>query len=385
MHQGLGLHGHLRLTLQSVVPRFITRYNQLREQITRLAIDDGGLNDGHQVTDHQGMRSILIYVPWTSLIDGTNCADTTPSHEQASLQIEAKVPLAASGSLNIEVSKQNGSADRPGESIAHATDSTVEDAAEGPDDDRDANEEALAQSEETVEHAGVKDLDDAPYEDEFGEDDQEEKEEDYRDELDADRIHDGNEDAREEDREEEHATEYNDEVASEEDDEEGYEEEFGENGNDGVGTVADNFDGTIAEVDSAETSSAEDGIDEAEYTRPSELQAQAISHSTSAASHSTEASNATSEESIVIISDELLDPTGTQHLSVNSFHPSNQFHIDDPSQEISELVNEGKIEEENDEFGDEDFGEEDFNEDAATEDTLEGMIFSYFNFPNIFD
>lgn len=54
MHQGLGLHGHLRLTLQSVVPRFITRYNQLREQITRLAIDDGGLNHVHQVTDHQG-------------------------------------------------------------------------------------------------------------------------------------------------------------------------------------------------------------------------------------------------------------------------------------------------------------------------------------------
>lgn len=323
MHQGLGLHGHLRLTLQSVVPRFITRYNQLREQVTRLAIDDGGLNHGHQVTDHQGMRPILIYVSCTLLIDGTNRADTFPSHEQASLQIETKVPLAASGSSNLEVLKQDEPADQPGESTAHATDSTVEDAAEGPDDDRDANEEALGHSEETVEHAGVKDHDDAPYEDEFGEEDPEEKEEDYRDELDADRIHDGNDDAREEDREEEHATEYNDEVASEEDDEEGYEEEFGENGNDGVGTVADNFDGTIPEDDSAETSSAEDGIDEADYTRPSELQAQALSHSTSAASHSTEVSNAISEESIVIVSEELLDPTGTQHLSANSFHPNN--------------------------------------------------------------
>ena len=40
MHQGLGLPGHLKLTLQSVVPRFITRYNQLREQITKLAIGE---------------------------------------------------------------------------------------------------------------------------------------------------------------------------------------------------------------------------------------------------------------------------------------------------------------------------------------------------------
>lgn len=323
MHQGLGLHGHLRLTLQSVVPRFITRYNQLREQITRLAIDDGGANHGHQVADHQGMRSTLIDIPCSLLIDSTKCADTNPSHEQASLPIETKIPLAVSGSSNVDVSNQDRLANQPGESTAHASESTVEDAAKGPDDDRDANEEALGQSEEFVEHAGVKDHNDAPYEDEFGDDDAEEKEEDYRDELDADRIHDGNDDAREEDREEDHATEYNDEVASEEDDEEGYEGEFGENGNDGVGTVADNFDGTISEHDSTETSSAEDGIDEADYTRPSELQAQDLSHSTSVASHSTDASYITSEESIVIVSGEVLDLTGMQYLLTTLFYTDN--------------------------------------------------------------
>ena len=35
MHQGVGIPGHLRLTLKSILPRFITRYNFLRDQITR--------------------------------------------------------------------------------------------------------------------------------------------------------------------------------------------------------------------------------------------------------------------------------------------------------------------------------------------------------------
>ena len=38
MHQGVGLPGHLRLTLESVIPRFIVRYNVLRDQITRLSL-----------------------------------------------------------------------------------------------------------------------------------------------------------------------------------------------------------------------------------------------------------------------------------------------------------------------------------------------------------
>ena len=36
MHVGMGLAGPLRLALESIVPRFINRYNALREQMSRL-------------------------------------------------------------------------------------------------------------------------------------------------------------------------------------------------------------------------------------------------------------------------------------------------------------------------------------------------------------
>ena len=61
MHQGIGLPGHLRLTLQSVVPRFIARYNYLRDQITWLTIND---ESGHQdaVEDTQGMNISILSI-----------------------------------------------------------------------------------------------------------------------------------------------------------------------------------------------------------------------------------------------------------------------------------------------------------------------------------
>lgn len=64
MHQGVGLPGHLKLTLQSIVPRFISRYNHLRDQITRLAITDEG-EDSQQ--SHKSEECIvLFFVGWTS-------------------------------------------------------------------------------------------------------------------------------------------------------------------------------------------------------------------------------------------------------------------------------------------------------------------------------
>ena len=39
MYHAVGLAGHLRLLLQPIIPRFITRYNYLREQISRLSIN----------------------------------------------------------------------------------------------------------------------------------------------------------------------------------------------------------------------------------------------------------------------------------------------------------------------------------------------------------
>ena len=108
-------------------------------------------------------------------------------------------------------------------------------AAEQLEDD-ESNEAA----DETIEHAGIKDHDDAPYSSEFADGDAEEKEEDFNDELDADRIHDGDDAAHEVDREEERQTEYSEEVVPEDDDD-GYEGEgFNEEGSESGGGEFDN-------------------------------------------------------------------------------------------------------------------------------------------------
>lgn len=71
IHDGIGLTGPLRVTLQSVVPRFITRYNVLRDQITRLTLSGdadeeelGGEEDaegeGRQVYSFTMLRLIIV-------------------------------------------------------------------------------------------------------------------------------------------------------------------------------------------------------------------------------------------------------------------------------------------------------------------------------------
>lgn len=56
MHQGVGLLGTLKLTLESVVPRFIIRYNVLRDRITRLTLGEeiGGQEQNATSPDPNG-------------------------------------------------------------------------------------------------------------------------------------------------------------------------------------------------------------------------------------------------------------------------------------------------------------------------------------------
>lgn len=157
-------------------------------------------------------------------------------------------------------------------------------AAEQLEDD-ESNEAA----DETIEHAGIKDHDDAPYSSEFADGDAEEKEEDFNDELDADRIHDGDDAAHEVDREEERQTEYSEEVVPEDDDD-GYEGEvFNEEGSESGGGEFDNE--FQEEEDAEDNTSADDEKDnevQAEHGEPLNAQAQSLSHSTSTTSRSTD-------------------------------------------------------------------------------------------------
>ena len=57
MHMSIGLTGPLHLVLQSVYPRFIARYNLLRDQITRLSIADAGDESGNQIELQQNLAA----------------------------------------------------------------------------------------------------------------------------------------------------------------------------------------------------------------------------------------------------------------------------------------------------------------------------------------
>lgn len=52
IHEGVGLEGPLQVTLHSVIPRFIARYNYLREHLAALS-----LGVGHSAEDHEAEGS----------------------------------------------------------------------------------------------------------------------------------------------------------------------------------------------------------------------------------------------------------------------------------------------------------------------------------------
>ena len=62
LHDGADLTGPLRLELR-VMPRFIVRYNALREQIARLdlATEEEQAYEGEQVYDHHGGEGKMIF------------------------------------------------------------------------------------------------------------------------------------------------------------------------------------------------------------------------------------------------------------------------------------------------------------------------------------
>lgn len=321
MHQGVGLPGHLRLTLQSVVPRFIARYNVLRDQITRLVLSDEPEEVPHHGEDvpdgEQGEE--VPFVVYTNadiwwLEAGAEAEafaePTIPSRVEEHGDCEEEHQHATGGNEDHEGSDQlqdplGDNDTRPDEDFPDEVEANY-DHEEEQDAEHTTLEEAGPDNEEDAEHSEESDS---------GLDENDNLVNGTEDELDADGVHshaseEGDDDA--EQTLEEQATEYTDLAEPHEEGEEGYGDGFEEEGEEGTGTVASEIAAAPSEDNAAEAhvNGEQNEIEQ----EPVDAQAQAISHSTSTSSYSTDDSAWEAEVQEVDAATYLKEQTGEYNI-----------------------------------------------------------------------
>ncbi|KAI5124313.1 hypothetical protein M0805_008921 [Coniferiporia weirii] len=326
MHQGVGLPGHLRLTLQSVVPRFIARYNLLREKITRLTIAEEAEADQQHVPD--SVQYQQVHNAHTSI--EPQLGSEQEAFEESVLEVHDQSKIADQNSSHDEEQEQEQE--------------YAENAEEGLDTGEPEGQDYGVDDQHTGDERDVH-----PSFDEPGADG------DTVEDLDADGLHAPiTEDNPEY---EDQATEYVDETELHEEDEEDYGSDPNDNEADGAGTAGGVDSSVPAAEDELEPQAYEDDPDKPATSHG--VQAQAMSNSTSSTSLETEGSAWDAEAEEVDASPELKEQTDLSEQKISS-------SIDEEGNLI-----EG-VESGDDDFGDDDFGDDDFGE-SSEEGTLDDL------------
>ncbi|KLO10405.1 hypothetical protein SCHPADRAFT_906912 [Schizopora paradoxa] len=345
MHHGVGLPGHLRLSLQSVVPRFITRYNQLRDQITSLTFADAQLVG--ESTSHASSFSKIDKDSGLPQDDPKG----ESAVEQTSHASQSKDETTLSGTLTNEAVDAAKTAAVDGHDDAHGADKENE-----ADDDNAPVAELLGPSAEELAHSANETSEQIEAA-QKADDVQTDSLQDLEEGLDADNIHDASEVR--EGVDDEQDTEYFDAVAPEADDEEGYVDENANDGVEGTGVTNDEDPTSVTLHDEA---SLADGDVVEENTFDEEIvHAQSLSASSS---------HATNEDDVDANADADADADADAEYDHELYEEEQTDHS---RHEDTDALAQGNYHEEDD-IGDEEFGEEDVDNDVeSSEDgTLDG-------------
>ncbi|KAL5512083.1 hypothetical protein ACEPAG_7576 [Sanghuangporus baumii] len=332
MHQGVGLPGYLRLTLQSIMPRFITRYNLLRDQVTRLVLGEEAGETRQQEGPAASYKQQVPAAPdeiQESLVqkDETNGSEAAEAAEHSQ-----EVATLDSTSHPDERAEEPAPETEDGnETEQNTTDAIAEGAEDNLNEGSEHDEDASGES------------DDAAYD------------------LDADAMHAPADDKGGEPSPDEKETEYAGETETHEEGDEGYGDDFQEDGADGTGTA----EAAVESTAFSETAQSEANVGDDQHEsepEPNDAQSGQIS-----VSHSTSTSSFDADES------SWEDAAGEDDDSRDVEEETNQS-----IQQVTATVfdEEGKLtngavqvaeeggDDFGDEFGDDDFGDEDYEESA---------------------
>ncbi|KAL5490193.1 hypothetical protein ACEPAI_5026 [Sanghuangporus weigelae] len=340
MHQGVGLPGHLKLTLQSIMPRFITRYNLLRDQVTRLVLgEEAGetrQHEGPAASEEESYEPQVLAVP-DETQEGLVQNDETKGSETAE---------GAEHSQDVATLDSTSHPDERAEEPASETE-------DGNETEQNAADAIAGGAEDNVNEGSEHD------EDASGESD------DAAYDLDADAIQAQADDKVAEPSPDEQETEYAGEAEPHEEGDEGYGDDFQEDGADGIGT-ADTAVESTAFSENAQ-SEAYAGDDQHESgPEPNDAQSGQISVSHSISTSSFDADESSWEDAAGEDDDshDLTDSADQSVQQVTATVFDEEGKLTDGAVQVAEEGGDDF----GDEFGDDDFGDEDFEESA--EDTL---------------
>lgn len=337
MHQGVGLPGHLRLTLQSIVPRFIVRYNVLRDQITRLVLGEEpeevqqGIEDSIGDNEEHELQAQLEGAPQEG-----------PEHEEQDLD--------STKQAEIEEHDREGQDLDKNDELQNADDALAETGVEESTERHTEEAEPgvitnVEQSE--LEHEAQRPLEAV--------DDEPEENDGAADVLDADAVHpfppDDAEPALDE-----HEIEYADVTEPREEDEEGYEDELKQDEEDNIAPAVEEDPSAIS------SAGAELNTDSPAEQKPTS-EADDARHGVISQSVST-SSFGTDDTSWEVGLDEGEELGNTKQETDHSEQQTAANVFDEEG-------NLAGAEDELDGFGDDDFGDDEFDESA--EGTLDDV------------
>ncbi|OCB84152.1 hypothetical protein A7U60_g8828 [Sanghuangporus baumii] len=338
MHQGVGLPGHLRLTLQSIMPRFITRYNLLRDQVTRLVLgEEAGETLQHESPSTSEEESEIVYEPQVHAApDETqglaqNNETKGPETAEAAERAQEVATLDSTSHPDERAEEPAFETESGNESEHNATDAIAGGVEDNANEESDHDEDASGES------------DDAAYD------------------LDADVIHAQADDKVAEPSPDEQDTEYAGEVEPHEEADEGYGDDFQEDGADGTGTAETAVESTAF---SENARSEVYAGDEQHESGPEPNDAQSgqisVSHSTSTSSFYADESSWEDAAGEDDDSHDVEEGTNQSIQQVTATVFDEEGKLTDGAVQVAEEGGDDF----GDDFGDDDFGGEDFEESA---------------------
>ncbi|KAL5529326.1 hypothetical protein ACEPAG_5311 [Sanghuangporus baumii] len=336
MHQGVGLPGHLRLTLQSIMPRFITRYNLLRDQVTRLVLgEEAGetrQHEGPAVSEEESYEPQVLATSDETQESLVRNDETKDSETAEATEHSQEVATLDSTSNPDERAEKPAAETEDGNKIEqNTTDAIAEGAEDNVNEGSEHDEDASGES------------DDAAYD------------------LDADAIHAPADDKVGEPSPDEKETEYTGETEPHEEGDEGYGDEFQEDGADGTGTAETAVESTaFSETAQSEANAGDDQHESGLEPNDAQSGQISVSHSTSTSSFDADESSwedATGEDDD---SRDVEEETNQSIQQVTATVFDEEGKLTDGAAQVAEEGGDDF----GDEFGDDDFGDEDFEESA---------------------